>query len=166
MNQMTRRDLILKSLKNATEALSASKLAAIHGVSRQVIVGDIALLRAAGEAIIATPKGYLYAAFPAENSYTIAVSHDATRTQEELELLVSLGVTIVDVKVDHPLYGELNGTLNIKTSEDIAAFLRKDSPLLSTLTQGLHLHTILCTDDTHFNTVKTALKNAHFLYEN
>lgn len=162
----TRREHVLKSLHHATHALSASKLAQMHGVSRQVIVGDIALLRAAGEAIIATPKGYITQTFPVQNTYTVAVIHDASRTREELELLVSLGVTVLDVRVDHPLYGELNGSLNIHTTDDIDAFLLKDSPLLSTLTQGLHLHNLVCRDDAHFKTVKEALNHANFLYDN
>ena len=54
----TRRKEILRQLQLSEKPVSASRFARDLGVSRQIIVGDVALLRAAGEDIIATSRGY------------------------------------------------------------------------------------------------------------
>ena len=54
-----RREQILSLLsENRGVTLSASALAAKFGVSRQIIVGDIALMRAGGVDIVSTARGY------------------------------------------------------------------------------------------------------------
>ena len=56
MNTIDRREDIVRRLTISAEPISASSLAAAYGVSRQIIVGDIALLRASGEKISSTPR--------------------------------------------------------------------------------------------------------------
>ena len=58
MHAEERRETILKLLRQSAQPVSASTLAAQLSVSRQIIVGDIALLRAGGADILATPRGY------------------------------------------------------------------------------------------------------------
>ena len=59
LNAKERRQAILEQLKRAEKPVSATALARQYGVSRQIIVGDVALLRAGGEPISATPRGYV-----------------------------------------------------------------------------------------------------------
>lgn len=163
MNGKRRRTYIYNLLSKSKEAISATSLAKRYKVSRQIIVGDIALLRAEGYHIIATPRGYIIDD-SIKNTYIIAVNHSPQQTQEELELLVHAGAEVVNVMVDHPIYGELVGNLNIRTQQDIDDFTSKEGYLLSTLTNGIHLHTIVCEDDEHFHKISDLLKQHNFLY--
>lgn len=56
MRAEERRQAIRELLQRAKQPVSATALAAQFSVSRQIIVGDIALLRAAGADISATPR--------------------------------------------------------------------------------------------------------------
>ena len=147
----TRRKQIMQTLANTEKPVSASKFAKTFGVSRQIIVGDIALLRAAGKSIVATARGYIL------------------ETEEELRLIVENGGEIIDVIVEHPLYGELAGTLHIKTPQDIDSFMRRyqksNATLLSELTGGIHLHTIRYPEKHMLKNIKQKLAEAGILYE-
>ncbi|OJG38611.1 transcriptional regulator [Enterococcus dispar] len=138
-------------------------------MSRQIIVGDIALMRAAGVAIKATARGYLLQGKRQGKLSQIVVQHDATQTQTELRIIVENGGEIVDVIVDHDIYGELTGNLQIKTIEDIEAFMEKyrssNASLLLELTNGIHLHTIAYENDETLMKIKAALLKAGILYQ-
>ena len=54
-----RRQAVNQVLEEAGGPVSATALAKQFSVSRQIIVGDVALLRAAGEESLATPRGYV-----------------------------------------------------------------------------------------------------------
>lgn len=166
MDGNLRRHKLLKLLNYSDSPLSASHLAKKFNVSRQIIVGDIALLRAQGETIVANSKGYTLNPYDGGKAFIVAVSHDESQTNHELNTFVSLGVTVVNVMVEHPLYGELVGNLNIKTADDIDDFLKLQGSLLSSLTNGIHLHTIICRDLAHYNEVIEVLKLNNLLYEN
>lgn len=148
MKTEKRRKSLLKRLKESNNALIGSKLAEEFGVSRQVIVQDIALLRAKGEKIIATSQGYLY---PESNKdtirATIACKHGGDdEVEDELMTIVNYGAKILDVIVEHPIYGELKGMLMIKNPADVQKFVKNyrdnDASLLASLTDGVHLHTV------------------------
>lgn len=166
-----RRQALLARLHQSNLAISASKFAAEFGVSRQVIVGDVALLRAAGEEIIATARGYKLDKEAQEVGYVakIAVQHGKEATQEELEIILSFGAEVIDVIVEHELYGELVGGLYIRTEEDIKRFMKKyqnsQSHLLSQLTNGIHLHTIRYQRTTDLAKIKAALAEKGILYQ-
>ena len=116
MNAVQRREVILERLSNANAPVSASVLAAELGVSRQIVVGDVALLRAGGAAIEATPRGYQF--HPAPGGYTgilACVHRTAEEMRTELYAVVDQGGTVVDVAVENPLYGELRGNLNLSS---------------------------------------------------
>ncbi|MDO4281787.1 MAG: transcription repressor NadR [Peptococcaceae bacterium] len=150
MNASERRSHILSTLKNSEHAVSASTLAKAYAVSRQIIVGDVALLRAAGEKIIATPRGYIYEPENGGQLCHISCKHDASQMQAELNAIVDEGCTVVDVIVEHPLYGEITGVLNLASRHDVDMFIKKSaeeaSVPISTLTDGIHLHTLRCPD--------------------
>lgn len=167
MDALQRRTQVLKKIQSKKDAISARELAKIFSVSRQIIVGDVALLRAEGHEIVAGAKGYIYGdQYPNKLKKIVAVQHTQDQTYDELHLFVSLGVIIEDVIVEHPIYGELKGNLNIKTEEDILDFLKNDSQLLSSLTEGIHLHTIIVEDEAHFKTVLDALQKNQFSLTN
>jgi hypothetical protein len=143
-----RRQRILDLLAAADLAVTGNELAQRLGVSRQIIVQDVAVLRAGGAGILATPQGYLLASHlqPAAHRLVIACRHDRAQVEEELQLLVDCGVTVIDVIVEHPVYGELRAPLWLRSRLDVAEFMQKlratQASLLSSLTGGVHLHTI------------------------
>lgn len=170
MNTTKRREEVLYKIQKSETPISATTLAKVLHVSRQLIVGDVALLRASGYRIIATPRGYLW-----ENKEgngiirTIAVSHQEDRLAEEIYTIIDMGGSMLDVIVDHPIYGELCGNLHLYSRYDADQFLRKikdrQATPLSTLTNGLHLHSIQCNDEEVWKRILQALKDKGLLYE-
>jgi transcriptional regulator of NAD metabolism len=163
MKAEERREKILAALREQEDAVSAAALARHMHVSRQVIVGDIALLRAHGSEVIATSRGYMLSAPAPSGRYIgkIACRHSVADTEKELFAIVELGGEAVDVTVTHRLYGDMTGQLNISSREDAEAFIRniKNSKerLLSELTDGVHLHTIACRDKASFEAIRAEL---------
>lgn len=158
-----RRQRLLQRLQEANEPLSGGHLAQLLGVSRQVIVQDVALLRAQGHALVATPRGYLYLRSPtAACTAVLAVRHGPDLTSAELYALVDAGLRVVDVIVEHPLYGELKGALMLSSRRDVAHFMAKlenqSASLLSTLTDGVHLHTVEAPTREHLEEGRAALQ--------
>ena len=162
MNAAQRRESILKRLSGAEAPVSASALAALLGVSRQIVVGDVALLRAGGAQIDATPRGYQL--HPAEKGYT-AILACVHSTEDEMRTEL---YTVVDVAVENSLYGELRGNLNLASRYDVDNFIQqaKDTPeaLLSRMTGGVHLHTLHCPDAGSFERIKKELEEKGILY--
>ncbi len=143
------RRLWLKEHLTGTAPIAGHDLSQFLGVSRQVIVQDIALLRAEGHPIISTPRGYMFWERASGSIRAVlAVRHsDAPEVvRGELVTMVTSGVTVLNVIVAHPLYGELVGNLNLSTVDDVDRFLQNmetlGATLLSQLTDGVHLHTI------------------------
>jgi len=164
-----RRARILALLREADRPLSGAELARRLGTSRQAIVQDIAVLRAAGVEILATPRGYcLPHARPAYRAL-VAVRHTPEQTEDELTLLVDLGVEVVDVIVEHAIYGELRGSLHIASREDVRQFMealrRTGARLLSELTGGLHLHTLEARSPELLERAREALRERGYLVE-
>lgn len=166
MNASQRREALLEALCQADSPVSAAALAQAFSVSRQIIVGDVALLRARGEDIASTPRGYV---LPKNSGLTrsLVCRHTAADLARELNLMVDNGCTVVDVAVEHPLYGQLTGQLQISSRYDVSEFIRKvdqeEAKPLSLLTDGVHLHTLLCPDEAAFRRVRKALDQAGFL---
>lgn len=165
MTSEERRQAILETLQSSTNPCNASVLADTFGVSRQVVVTDIALLRASGVSINATPRGYLLERGSSGLIRRIACRHNSYDTGNELNLIVDNGCSVLDVVVEHPVYGELIGSLQLKSRYDVGQFLSKSAQAepLSALTGGVHLHTISCPDEEAFQRVCAALKEAGFL---
>lgn len=171
MKANQRRQAILEILSHSDLPISASQLASRFQVSRQIIVGDIALLRASNHDILSTPKGYLLSQniFSHQFKGKIACCHGADDTEEELRIIVEKGGQVLDVKIEHPIYGMLTAALNIRNHEDAADFTKKmkesQASLLSDLTQGIHLHTISCPSKKIFDEIKQTLAKQGFLLE-
>lgn len=167
MEAASRRQAILDRLRTADRPVSASALAAGLNVSRQIIVGDIALLRAGGAEISATPRGYVLPRATDGITRTIACRHTLAQTGQELDILVDNGCTVLDVIVEHPFYGQLTGQLQISSRYDVEQFLARirdsDAAPLSMLTGGLHLHTLCCPNEDAYTRACAALKAAGLL---
>lgn len=164
---MDRKQAIIEEIQKSDKPVSASKLAKHFGVSRQIIVGDIALLRAAGTQIIATPRGYLLEDKPHPLEKKIAVSHSNDQLAEELYTIIDLGGMVVYVIVEHPIYGELVGNLHLASRYDVDQFLKKveTATPLSQLTSGVHLHTIRYPSQEVIQRIENALKDRGILLE-
>ncbi len=169
MNAKERRAEILALLRGADGPLSAGAIAARFSVSRQIIVGDIALLRAAGEAVLATPRGYLMerAEGVGLTEKRIAACHTDERMGEELYTVVDLGGTVVDSTVEHSVYGEICVPLRLSSRFEVDEFLRKcetsGARPLCDLTGGVHLHTIRCAGPETMARIEQALRERGFL---
>ena len=169
MNAQERRREILVCLNASQGPVSAAALAARLGVSRQIIVGDVALLRAAGEAISATPRGYVVARDAGYVLHTVACSHSAQDMERELNIMVDNGCTVRDVIVEHPIYGQLAGALELKSRYDVRRFVsraaQEEARPLSMLTGGIHLHTLMCPDEAAYERVLGELEREGLLLE-
>lgn len=169
MDALDRRQAIARRLQQSDKPLSATSLAQQFDVSRQVIVGDIALLRAGGMEISATPRGYLLPQASRGCTRTVATRHENSQMADELNIIVDQGCTVVDVIVDHPIYGQLTGSLNLSNRYEVSQFItsctQHAAAPLSVLTEGIHLHTILCPDEAAFLRVQQALRELGMLLE-
>ena len=167
MNSIERRDCIIKLLLESKEPLKGSVIAKKYSVTRQVIVKDIAILRAKGENIIATPDGYIINANQNKARAIIAVTHTEEEMFNELSIVIKYGGTIEDVIVEHPLYGEIKGMLMIKNYNELNKFIQKykeqRAKLLSALTNGVHLHTIAAENQNDINLIISELKKHNFI---
>ena len=166
---MDRKEKIIEEIKKNNKPISASTLAKKLGVSRQIIVGDVALIRASGTNIIATPRGYILDSKQQNQTYTIAVNHSQEQMTDELYTIVDLGGCAIDVIVDHPVYGQLTGKLHLSSRYDVDQFIKKvnnnQAKPLSQLTDGLHLHTIQCPNEDTYQRIVSALDEKGYLFK-
>ena len=163
-----RRRRIVEWMRHQGVSIRGGELARRFHVSRQCLVQDVAILRASGEQIVATPRGYrLPEGFPHPHRAIIACGHAPERTEEELQILVDHGVKILDVIVEHPLYGELRGSLMLESRADVQDFLAQmrasHATLLSSLTSGVHLHTVEASRPEMISRAKGRLRARGFL---
>lgn len=167
MTSEERRKALLGELERQTEPVSASRLARSFHVSRQIVVGDVALLRAAGAEIAATPRGYLLQRQETGLRRQVACRHTAGDMERELNIMVDNGCAVLDVVVAHPVYGQLTGSLHLRSRYDVGQFIAKAAQArpLSLLTEGVHLHTLLCPDEAAFRRCARELSDAGFLWE-
>lgn len=167
MNSIERREDIIKLLLESKEPLKGSFIAKRYSVTRQVIVKDIAILRAKGKNIIATPDGYIINANNNKAKAIIAVIHTEDEMIEELSIVIKYGGMIEDVVVEHPLYGEIKGMLMIKNYNELNKFIEKykeqKAKLLSALTNGVHLHTIAAETQDDIDLIILELKKNNFI---
>ncbi|MCF6462808.1 transcription repressor NadR [Clostridium sp. Cult1] len=170
MDAGQRREKILNKLNKSIKPVKGTELSKEFNVSRQVIVQDIALLRARGEDILATPQGYIIPRAYKENKLTkkIVCKHEGyDEIEDELKTIVDLGGKIVDVIVEHPLYGEIKSPLEISSRLDLKEFMdnirKTKAEPLSSLTEGIHIHTIEVDDEKSLEKIRKALIKKKYL---
>ncbi len=167
MDGKTRRKQIIEELKKTASPLSGNKLAASMGVSRQVIVQDIALLRTEYP-ILATAQGYLlYAPQQQTCIRAFLVKHTKEDIRDELSSIVALGGTVLDVIVEHDVYGQLRADLNLTTQKDVERFCQRleqsSSGPLFPISAGVHLHTVEAPSETVLYAIELLLKEKGYL---
>lgn len=165
MKAEERRKIIAQTL-TADQPISATALAGKFSVSRQIIVGDIALLRASGLDVVATPRGYKLGETTGLIRTVACIHNGVEELEKELLAMVDNGCTVIDVVVEHRLYGEITGQLSLSSRYDVQQFVEraKDSSTLSSLTGGLHLHNLRCPDEEAYQRVCRDLEKLGILY--
>lgn len=166
MTGKERREDILSTIKGMKQPISGTELAKKYDVSRQVIVQDMAILRAENYKIYSTNRGYLL-----ENSLGVKkvfeVYHNDEEIEDELKTIVDLGGTIVDVFVEHQVYGSLRAELNINSRRKVEEFVKKirsgEANPLKNLTFGNHFHTVEADNEETLNLIEKELKEKGYL---
>lgn len=170
MEGQKRRDKIIELLVNAKEPISGNDLAKKLGVSRQVIVQDIALLRAVNKNILSTTKGYLiYQQEEQKVNRCFLVKHGNEEIEDELCTIVDNGGKVLNVIVDHDLYGQIAVDLIIKNRQDVYDFVKKvrlkNTVPLKELTDGVHLHTVEADSEEILDKIEKALREKKYLLD-
>lgn len=166
MNGEERREKIIQVLRESGKPIPGTTLAGQLSVSRQVIVQDMALLRANGWDIISTNRGYLVQG-NAQASRVFKVIHEDDEVEKELTSIVDLGGVIEDVFVYHKVYGVIRAEMNIKSRMDVSNYMREirsgKSSLLKNVTSGYHYHTIHAESEEILDMIQEMLKENGFL---
>jgi hypothetical protein len=158
-----RRNKILYLLKMGGRPITGNEFADMFSVTRQIIVKDIAIIKAEGVEIISTHAGYKIKSN--KNIKIVAVKHNKNQIRSELESIVNNGGKVLDITVEHPIYGELTGNLGLENPVDIEIFMAKikNSKPLATMNDGLHLHKIEVNNEEDFLKIKQKLDELGFL---
>ena len=167
MSGEKRRQEILKYISGNKKPVSGTKLAEVFDVSRQVIVQDVALLRAEGKEIVSTNRGYVCSSEAPVCTRVFHVFHEDDRIQEEMNLMVDLGGKIEDVFVQHEVYGELRADLLVDSRKKVQDFINDiksgRSPPLNKITSGYHFHTVSAESEEILDMIEEELKKKEFL---
>lgn len=168
MSSEKRRKQLIEILESSTKPIKGSELATKLEVSRQVIVQDIALIRAKGYEIIATSQGYIIYAKSNVTEYIKCKNHiNDEEIYDELKIIVDMGGKIKDVIINHPTYGRLKADINISTQRDILSFMKNvknnEFRQLSSLSQHDHIHTIEAPSREIINDIIDELDNKNIL---
>lgn len=169
MKNEQRRNKIIELLKQNDLPISATTLANMFNVTRQIIVADIAILRAAGYTIIASNRGYKLTLINQDLIKRIVVQHTKNDVLDEFYAILDNGGKIIDVIVEHPIYGQISVELNITSRYDAEEFVEKlnntNSNPLSLLTQGIHIHTIEIQNEQSYSRILNKLSALNILVQ-
>ncbi len=166
MKVTNRRNEITNLLLSSGKPVSGSELSKTFGVSRQIIVQDIAFLKSEGFDIISTHTGYLIKEAPlAEKVFKLC--HTTEQTEDELASIVALGGTVADVFVWHKVYGKVTAKLNISTKQDVKEFINgvrsgKSTELMN-ITGGYHYHTVRAASEEILENIEQTLKEKNYI---
>lgn len=169
MTGQERRDAMIEMIRNSEKPVSGTALAKEFAVSRQVIVQDIALIRAAGYEVLSTHRGYLLGQ---KNSVTriFKVSHTDEEIADELNLIVDLGGKVLDVQINHKVYGRMKADLGIHSRKQVQDFVEeirsgKSSPLKN-ITSNYHYHTVEADSEEVLDLIGEELNKRGYLVNN
>ncbi len=168
MTGAERRQKILTLMRESPQPLPGAMLGKETGVSRQVVVQDIALLRTEGYPIISTFKGY-YLDEPKQSVRLVKVCHTDEQVEDELSTIVGLGGIVQDVLINHRAYGKLSAPMDIKNQRDIRMFMEelragRSSPLKN-VTSGYHFHHIAAENEEILDEISDALEQKGYAAE-
>lgn len=169
MNGEERRNIILSELEKAKTPVNATKLAELCSVTRQIIVADVALLRASGVPIRAEHRGYRLEREEAGIEKRIVCCHKKEDVRNEFYAIVDHGGKVRDVMVEHSIYGQISATLRISSRKDADDFVRKTAlsgaSHLSDLTAGIHIHTLTVPSEESFEAICKTLSDLGILID-
>jgi uncharacterized protein len=166
LNGEKRRQEIISKLRTCAEPISGTALAAFFHISRQIIVQDIALLKASNHNIIATSKGYILIETPA-SIRIFKVHHNTEQIEDELYTIVDNGGRVIDVFVRHSIYGEIRAALSLVSRREVDDFVRRlfegEISPLKQLTNDYHFHTVAADNEAILDVVEQKLREKHYL---
>lgn len=166
MTTAQRRTEILKILKKADAPVAAKELAARFGVSRQVIVQDMAVIRVSTPGILSTTRGYV---LQQDNgsSREFKVCHTPEQTEDEMNLIVDYGGHIKNISISHRLYGRISADMDIRSRQDVHEFVEalknSRSSVLSNATSGYHYHLVAADTPERLDMIQQKLQEAGLL---
>lgn len=166
MNAVERREKIVELITTSDEPVSGSTLSKKLEVSRQIIVQDIAILKASGYEIMSTNRGYI---LNNTSSYTrvFKVHHTNEQTEDELNLIVDIGGTVEDVFVWHRVYGRIRASLNISSRRNVQqcidGLVSGKSTALMNITSGYHYHTVKADSEETLDLIEKSLAEKGYL---
>lgn len=168
MKAEKRREEILSLLGNAESAIPANVLKERFNVSRQVIVQDIAILRANGYDVTATSRGYIFGE-KAQAERVFKCRHSFEEIVGEGMLIINAGGRIDDIFVNHRVYGRINARLNLGNRTDVEELYRSlvsgaSKPLMS-VTDGYHYHTVSADSEETLTRIEELLRERGYLIE-
>ena len=161
-----RREAIVEILRNSDKPVPGTELAKKLNVSRQVIVQDMALIRANGVDVIATNRGYVVQDMACARR-VFKVIHTNEQVEEELHLFVDYGGAVEDVFVYHKVYGVIKVPMQIKSRKDVRLYMEGitsgKSTNLMNLTSNYHYHTVVAEDEQTLDMIQDELDKKGFL---
>ena len=168
MHGSERREQIIRQIQESKAPVSGTKLASLYSVSRQVIVQDIALIRAAGYEIISTNRGYILNQ-PKTVCRIFKVQHTDEQLEEELNTIVDLGGCVANVMIHHRVYGKMEAELALSSRRKVGAFMEdirsgKSSPLKN-ITSNYHYHKVSADSEETLDLIEQELREKGFLVE-
>lgn len=166
MKAIDRRKEIALMLLSSDYPVSGAVLSEKFGVSRQIIVQDISLLKASGYEILSTHHGYILQNAPLKER-VFKLKHTTEQTEDELNTIVDLGGTVADVFVWHKVYGKLQAKLNIFSRLHVKQFIEgvrsgKSSELMN-ITGGYHYHTVNAESEKILDDIEAALNRKGYI---
>ena len=166
MKARERRTAIANCLLSEGRAVSGGELSERFGVSRQIIVQDVAVLKGSGYDILSTHNGYVIQKSPLKER-VFKLFHTREQTEDELSLIISLGGTVVDVFVWHKVYGRMEAPLNIFSALHVKQFIEgvrtgKSTELMN-ITGGYHYHTIRAESEEILDKIGKALNDRGYI---
>lgn len=170
MDGLERRDMIMEVLREKTQAITGTQMAKMFEVSRQVIVQDVALLRAQGVEIISTSEGYrIYKVKTDTFKRVFCVKHPEEAIEDELYIIVDNGGLLLNTIVSHLAYGEISVDMHLSSRRQVNDFLirtlSKEFVPLMTLTKGNHYHTVEAKSESILDVIEKELRQKGYLVE-
>mgnify|MGYP003302855942 CR=1 FL=1 len=166
MKSDERRKSIVNLLVSEHKPVSGSELSDKFGVSRQIIVRDISILKEQGFEILASNSGYIMQKSPYKER-VFKVFHTTAETEDELQTIVDLGGTVADVYVWHKAYGKMEAKLNISSRSQIEQFIESvrtgKSVELMHITGGYHYHTVRAASEGTLDKIESALNSKKYI---
>ena len=160
------RSNLIRQIQESKAPVSGTKLASLYSVSRQVIVQDLAVIRASMPGILSTTKGYVLQQ-DSSCSREFKVRHSQDKAAEELNLIVDCGGHVKNISISHRVYGRVSAEMDIRSRQDVNEFaeaLRNSrSTVLSSATSGYHYHLIEASSEERLDLIEKQLGEAGFL---